>query len=149
MTSTAWSNVRVVAAGPAMPKRKALRDGRAATKDLTNSAIHLERIRGSIWMDSDALAPPGPGGRPTAAVGPMLLAVQRGDLIFDAKLLAFKFRDYEVVGVRSVLFFIDEVFEFSMLGPQGFHVLCHGHIDPPISDRNVTPADANPSRQSL
>src|SRR5215470_5860535 len=32
----------------------------------------------------------------------VLLAAQRGDLIFDAKLLAFKFRDYEVVGVRSV-----------------------------------------------
>ena len=105
-------------------------------------------------MNSDALAPPGLGGRPTAPVGPMLLAVQGGDLIFDAKLLAFKFRDYEVVGVRSVFFFIDEVFEFSMLGPQGFHVLCHGHIDPPISDRNVTAAmlipAANPcKRESL
>jgi hypothetical protein len=70
-------------------------------------------------------------------------------LIFDAKLLAFKFRDYEVVGVRSVLFFVNEILEFSMLGPQGFHVLCHGHVDPPISDRNVTLGDANPSRQAL
>lgn len=90
-----------------------------------------------------------PGRTPNRGIRTALLAAERGDLIFDAKLLALKFRDYEVVGVRSVFFFIDEVFEFSMLGPQGFHVLCHGHIDPPISDRNVTLADANPSRQSL
>jgi hypothetical protein len=98
--------------------------------------------------DNPALAPavqpaPNRGGRT------ILLAAERGDLIFDAKLLAFKFRDYEVVGVRSVFFFVNEMFEFSMLGPQGFHVLCHGHVDPPISDRNVTPGDANPSRQAL
>jgi hypothetical protein len=67
-----------------------------------------------------------------------LLAAQRGDLIFDAQLLAFKFRDYEVVWVRSVFFFVNEMLEFCMLGPQGFHVLCHGHLDPPISDRNIT-----------
>ena len=78
-----------------------------------------------------------------------LMATEGGDLIFDAKLLAFKFRDYEVVGVRSVFLFVNEILEFSMLGPQGFHVLCHGHVDPPISDRNVTPGDANPSRQAL
>src|SRR5262245_39590277 len=78
-----------------------------------------------------------------------LLAAQRGDLIFDAKLLAFKFRDDEVVGVRSVFFFVYEVLEFSMLGPQRIHVLCHGHLDPPISDRNVTLRDANPARQAL
>jgi hypothetical protein len=78
-----------------------------------------------------------------------LLATEGGDLIFDAKLLAFKFGDYEVVGVRSVFLFVNEVLEFSMLGPQGFHVLCHGHVDPPISDRNVTLGDANPSRQAL
>ena len=59
-----------------------------------------------------------------------LLAAEGDDLIFDAKLLAFKFRDYEVVGMRSVLFFVNEVLEFSMLGPQGFHVLCHSHVDP-------------------
>src|SRR5215468_1140165 len=78
-----------------------------------------------------------------------LLAAQRGDLIFDAQLLAFKFRDDEVVGVRSVFFFVNEMLEFCMLGPKGFHVLCHGHLDSPISDRNITPADANPSRQAL
>jgi len=86
---------------------------------------------------------------PNRSSGTALLATQRSDLIFDAKLLAFKFRDYEVVGVRSVFFFVNEVLEFSMLGPQGFHVLCHGHVDPPISDRNVTPGDANPGRQAL
>ena len=56
-----------------------------------------------------------------------LLAAQGGDLIFDAQLLPFKFRDHEVVGMRSVFFFVDEIFEFSMLGPQRFHALCHGH----------------------
>jgi hypothetical protein len=78
-----------------------------------------------------------------------LLATQRGDLIFDAKLLAFKFRDDEVVGVRSVFFFVYEILKFRMLGPQRFNVLCHGHLDPPISDRNVTRGDANPARQAL
>ena len=78
-----------------------------------------------------------------------LLAAEGGDLIFDAKLLAFKFRDYEVVGVRSVFLFVNEILQFSMLGPQGFHVLYHRHVDPPISDRNITVGDANPSRQAL
>jgi len=78
-----------------------------------------------------------------------LLATEGGDLIFDAQLLTFKFRDYEVVGVRSVFLFVNEILKFSMLGPQGFHVLYHGHVDPPISDRNVTLGDANPSRQAL
>jgi len=48
-------------------------------------------------------------------------------LIFDAKLLPFKFRDDEIVWVRSVLFFVYQMFEFSVLCPQRFHVLCHGH----------------------
>jgi hypothetical protein len=51
------------------------------------------------------------------ADGRPLLAGQRGDLIFDAKLLPFKFRDDEIVGVGSVLFFLYQMFEFSMLGP--------------------------------
>jgi len=59
-----------------------------------------------------------------------LLATQRGDLIFDAKLLPFKFRDYDVVGVRSVFFFVDEIFEFSMLGPQRIHVFYQRHARP-------------------
>jgi hypothetical protein len=51
--------------------------------------------------------------------------------------------------VRSVFLFVNEILKFSMLGPQGFHVLYHGHVDPPISDRNVTLGDANPSHQAL
>jgi hypothetical protein len=56
-----------------------------------------------------------------------LLAAEGSDLIFDAKLLPLKFRDDDVVGVGSVLFFVNQMFEFSVLGPQRFHVLCHGH----------------------
>jgi len=98
--------------------------------------------------DNTTVAPPEPAGARPQRPRP-LLAAQRGDLIFDAQLLAFKFRDDEVVGVRSVFFFVNEMLEFCMLGPKGFHVLCHGHLDSPISDRNITPADANPSRQAL
>ena len=99
-------------------------------------------------MNSFARAP-SPEPTPDRASRPSLLAAQRGDLIFDTKLLPFKFRDYDVVGVWSVFFFVNEILEFSMLGPQRFNVLCHGHLDPPICDRNVTPGDANPSRQAL
>ena len=82
----------------------------------------------SGWTASPGRRPvrPAPDRRRRTA----LLATKRGDLIFDAKLLPFKFRDYDVVGVRSVFFFVDEIFEFSMLGPQCIHVLCHGHARP-------------------
>jgi hypothetical protein len=68
--------------------------------------------------------------KPALSLPLPLWAAQRGDLVFDPKLLPFKFREYEVVGVRSVLFFFNEMLEFSMFGPQRVNVLCHGHARP-------------------
>jgi hypothetical protein len=116
--------------------------------ELTNPAISVVVPSQVSGLTASSLRRP-PAAGAQSRQRDRLLATQGGDLIFDAKLLAFKFGDYEVVGVRSVFLFVNEVLEFSMLGPQGFHVLCHGHVDPPISDRNITVGDANPSRQAL
>jgi hypothetical protein len=72
-------------------------------------------------------APAARAGAQRGSLPASLLADQRGYLVFDSKLLAFKVGDDHIVGVGPVLFFFKLVFEFCVLCSQRFNMLCHGH----------------------
>lgn len=86
------------------------------------------RRRGDVSHTSNTKAGPfsetGPSTRQLSVAG---FAVQNRNFVFDSQLLSFEFGEGAIVWVRPVFFFLYHPIDFSMLGPQGVHVLYHRH----------------------
>ena len=71
------------------------------------------------------------------------MVCQTGDLVFDPKFLALKFRDEELVRTRSVFFFENLVVDVGVFGLERFDSVQNGHCEPSfpaqLDDQYVNP----------